>query len=169
MAILGDPAHAITDFVASNKVDLVMMPTHGYGPFRQLLLGSVTAKVLHDVRPACQCGPNRCRRESQHHLCQYLSLVRPECLSCLQQGLQSRKNPRPSIGILRICRIVIRPLIVRHKSAGADDPVGGSSERTSKRPSSDNERGTTSVELNPQFDDVSFIVLPNSPSKCKRC
>jgi len=49
MAILGEPAHAIADFVAANKVDLVMMPTHGYGPFRQLLLGSVTAKVLHDV------------------------------------------------------------------------------------------------------------------------
>ncbi len=49
MAILGDPARTITDFVAANKVDLVMMPTHGYGPFRQLLLGSVTAKVLHDV------------------------------------------------------------------------------------------------------------------------
>jgi len=49
MAILGDPARAIVEFVAANKVDLVMMPTHGYGPFRQLLLGSVTAKVLHDV------------------------------------------------------------------------------------------------------------------------
>ncbi len=49
LAVLGDPARAITDFVAANKVDLVMMPTHGYGPFRQLLLGSVTAKVLHDV------------------------------------------------------------------------------------------------------------------------
>jgi nucleotide-binding universal stress UspA family protein len=48
-AVLGDPARAITDFIAANKVDLVMMPTHGYGPFRQLLLGSVTAKVLHDV------------------------------------------------------------------------------------------------------------------------
>ena len=49
MAILGDPARAIIDFVAANKADLVMIPTHGYGPFRQLLLGSVTAKVLHDV------------------------------------------------------------------------------------------------------------------------
>ena len=47
--ILGDPARAIVDFIAANNVDLVMMPTHGYGPFRQLLLGSVTAKVLHDV------------------------------------------------------------------------------------------------------------------------
>jgi nucleotide-binding universal stress UspA family protein len=25
------------------------MPTHGYGPFRRLLLGSVTSKVLHDA------------------------------------------------------------------------------------------------------------------------
>lgn len=49
MAVLGDPAREITDFVAANQVDLVMMPTHGYGPFRQLLLGSVTAKVLHDA------------------------------------------------------------------------------------------------------------------------
>jgi nucleotide-binding universal stress UspA family protein len=49
VAEIGDPATAITDFVNVQKVDLVMMPTHGYGPFRQLLLGSVTAKVLHDV------------------------------------------------------------------------------------------------------------------------
>ena len=27
-----------------------MMPTHGCGPFRRFLLGSVTAKVLHDVK-----------------------------------------------------------------------------------------------------------------------
>jgi len=49
MAVLGDPGREIIDFVAGNKVDLIMMPTHGYGPFRQLLLGSVTAKVLHDA------------------------------------------------------------------------------------------------------------------------
>jgi nucleotide-binding universal stress UspA family protein len=45
----GDPAGVITDFAATEKVDLIMMPTHGYGPFRRLLLGSVTAKVLHDA------------------------------------------------------------------------------------------------------------------------
>jgi nucleotide-binding universal stress UspA family protein len=50
VAIVGDPAQGIVDFVHDNHVDLVMMPTHGYGPFRQLLLGSVTSKVLHDVK-----------------------------------------------------------------------------------------------------------------------
>jgi len=48
----GDPAHAIAEYVQKEHVDLVMMPTHGYGPFRRFLLGSVTAKVLHDVKCA---------------------------------------------------------------------------------------------------------------------
>jgi len=48
VAMLGDPAHEIADFIPAHKIDMVMMPTHGYGPFRQLLLGSVAAKVLHD-------------------------------------------------------------------------------------------------------------------------
>ncbi len=48
VAELGDPAQVITEFARANAADLIMMPTHGYGPFRSLLLGSVTAKVLHD-------------------------------------------------------------------------------------------------------------------------
>jgi nucleotide-binding universal stress UspA family protein len=48
IAEIGDPAQVITRFARSAGVDLIMMPTHGYGPFRRLLLGSVTAKVLHD-------------------------------------------------------------------------------------------------------------------------
>ena len=39
----------IVDCAHEQQADLIMMPTHGYGPFRALLLGSVTAKVLHDV------------------------------------------------------------------------------------------------------------------------
>jgi len=45
----GDPAHEIVDCARAESASLVIMPTHGYGPFRRLLLGSVTAKVLHDV------------------------------------------------------------------------------------------------------------------------
>jgi nucleotide-binding universal stress UspA family protein len=54
----GDPARVIADYAASEHCDLVMMPTHGYGPFRRFLLGSVTAKVLHDANcPVCT-GPH---------------------------------------------------------------------------------------------------------------
>jgi len=46
---MGDPATTIVDYARDNAVDLVMMPTHGFGIFRRLLIGSVTAKVLHDA------------------------------------------------------------------------------------------------------------------------
>jgi nucleotide-binding universal stress UspA family protein len=45
----GDPAFEIVQYAGKNDVDLIMMPTHGYGKFRSLLLGSVAAKVLHDA------------------------------------------------------------------------------------------------------------------------
>ena len=45
----GDPAQAIVQCAAKEGVDLVMMATRGCGPFRRFLLGSVTAKVLHDA------------------------------------------------------------------------------------------------------------------------
>jgi len=49
---VGDPAFEIVEYARKNGVDLIMMPTHGYGTFRSLLLGSVTAKVLHDAQCA---------------------------------------------------------------------------------------------------------------------
>jgi nucleotide-binding universal stress UspA family protein len=45
----GDPARKIIEFAHEERCDLICMPTHGHGPFRRLLLGSVTAKVLHDA------------------------------------------------------------------------------------------------------------------------
>ncbi len=45
----GDPATTIDEYAEKCQADLVMLPTHGHGPFRRLLLGSVTAKVLHDL------------------------------------------------------------------------------------------------------------------------
>ncbi len=49
LTALGDPALKIAEFTRDNAVDLVMLPTHGHGLFRGLLLGSVTSKILHDV------------------------------------------------------------------------------------------------------------------------
>lgn len=45
----GDPAQTISNYAAEHGTDLIMMPTRGYGIFRSMLLGSVTAKVLHDA------------------------------------------------------------------------------------------------------------------------
>ena len=45
----GDPAAVIVNCARDWKSDLIVMPTRGHGKFRRFLLGSVTAKVLHDV------------------------------------------------------------------------------------------------------------------------
>jgi len=45
----GDPAQVIVNYARRHKIDLIMIPTHGYGPFRRFLTGSVTGKVLHDA------------------------------------------------------------------------------------------------------------------------
>ena len=46
----GDPAHEIVKMARDRNVDLIMMSTHGYGAFYRFLLGSVTAKVLHEIQ-----------------------------------------------------------------------------------------------------------------------
>ena len=48
MLVEGDPARTIVRTARDEKVDLIAMPTHGYGAIRRFLLGSVTSKVLHD-------------------------------------------------------------------------------------------------------------------------
>ncbi|HEY1335977.1 MAG TPA: universal stress protein [Bryobacteraceae bacterium] len=45
----GDTAHGIVEYAHREGAGLIVMATHGYGPFRQFILGSNTAKVLHDA------------------------------------------------------------------------------------------------------------------------
>lgn len=54
----GDPTQSIVEFAQSEKCDMIVMPTHAYGPFRRFLLGSVTAKVLHDAICPVWTGPH---------------------------------------------------------------------------------------------------------------
>ena len=49
LVVTGDPAHEIVQYAKIENTDLIMMPTHDRGPFRRFVLGSVTAKVLHDA------------------------------------------------------------------------------------------------------------------------
>lgn len=52
----GDPARIIVNRAMEEQSDLILMPTHGGGAFRRFLLGSVTAKVLHDAESPVWTG-----------------------------------------------------------------------------------------------------------------
>jgi nucleotide-binding universal stress UspA family protein len=56
VAELGEPGSVVHKVVQHQGTDLVMLATHGRGPIRRLLLGSVAAKVLHDVSAAVWTG-----------------------------------------------------------------------------------------------------------------
>jgi len=45
----GDPGSRVAELAKTEHSDLIMLPTRGRGRFRAALLGSVTAKTLHDA------------------------------------------------------------------------------------------------------------------------
>lgn len=78
-ADLGDPSQAIVAFAHTSGVDLIMMPTHGYGPFRSLLLGSVTAKVLHDAEAPVWTAAHVADHAAEQH-------IEPHSILCAVDG-----------------------------------------------------------------------------------
>lgn len=59
-----EPAWAVEEVIREQGADLVMLATRGHGPFRRFLLGSVTAKLLHDLRTDIWTGVGT---ELTHH------------------------------------------------------------------------------------------------------
>ncbi len=45
----GSPAHRLVVLADEMDVDFAVMATHGYGAFRRFLVGSTTAKLIHDL------------------------------------------------------------------------------------------------------------------------
>jgi nucleotide-binding universal stress UspA family protein len=74
--LVGDPAQCIVVYGGESEERMIVMPTRGYGPFRQMLLGSVTAKVLHDSKCPVLTGPHL---ESAMHPDEWFKLQRIVC------------------------------------------------------------------------------------------
>src|ERR1019366_1342137 len=91
----GDPAQVILSYVRNGHFDLVMMPTHGYGPFRRFLLGSVTAKVLHDAICPVWTGPHMERAPD------YTTVHFRNIVCALDLGSHSRQVLRWAAGFAR--------------------------------------------------------------------
>jgi nucleotide-binding universal stress UspA family protein len=62
----GDPGSCIAELARIWENDLIMLPTRGQGRFRAALLGSVTAKILHDASCAVWTASHCDTRASQH-------------------------------------------------------------------------------------------------------
>jgi nucleotide-binding universal stress UspA family protein len=67
--LVGEAASTILATAADSNADMIAMPTHGYGPFRRLLLGSVTAKVLHDAAHPVWTGAHVANSAAGHIDC----------------------------------------------------------------------------------------------------
>jgi nucleotide-binding universal stress UspA family protein len=106
VAMLGDPAQVITAFAHTQGVDLIMMPTHGYGPFRRLLLGSVTAKVLHDAEcPVWTAvhmakAPHRVHSAFSNILCAVDG--KPDCVSLIRWASEFSKDEGASLRLAHV-------------------------------------------------------------------
>ncbi len=106
----GDPALRIGTFAGTHGVDLIMMPTHGLGPFRTLLMGSVTSKVLHDA--ACPVW-TAAHAEVQH------SPALPRKVLCAVDA--TPKTPALLEQVAEFCRQIGASLTVMHVVASVTD------------------------------------------------
>ncbi len=102
----GDPAGTITEYADKNSIDLIAMPTHGYGTFRRLLLGSVTAKVLHDANvpvwtAAHAVEPSHRAHPKPRHILCALDL-KPESRETLEFAIALAKEADATIELLHV-------------------------------------------------------------------
>jgi nucleotide-binding universal stress UspA family protein len=103
---MGDAAAIITEHAERETIGLIAMPTHGYGAFRRALLGSVTAKVLHDAKiPVWTAAhapepSHRAHPKPRHILCA-LDL-KPESRHTLEFALEMAADSEATLEVLHV-------------------------------------------------------------------
>jgi len=110
---LGDPATTIVEFAEKTQVDLIMMPTHGHGRFRSLLLGSVTAKVLYDAR---------CPVWTSAHIQDPLSAAAAQVRSILCALDVNRESLNVLAYAVNLSRTLAAEIHIVHAAAPGDTP-----------------------------------------------
>jgi len=105
---LGDPAIKITEFAHANAVGLIMMPTHGLGLLRSLLIGSVTSKILHDahcpVWTAAHAEKQHAQELPRHILCAMDGT--PQSLALVQWAAEFSRQVDARLQLLHVVRPV---------------------------------------------------------------
>jgi nucleotide-binding universal stress UspA family protein len=91
----GDAGHQIVAAARHSGADLIMMPTHGLSVFRRYILGSITAKVLHDAECAVWTGTHM---EEAPPLD---AIAFPKVLCAIDRGTQSERALRWAAGFAK--------------------------------------------------------------------
>ena len=84
--LLGHRSSTIVDFARDGRFDLIVMPTHGYGPLRRMLQGSITARVLRDAPCPVWSGPHIDSVPADFHTVLCALDLRPESRTVLDFG-----------------------------------------------------------------------------------
>jgi len=102
----GDPGTVIAEYAEDEKQDLIAMPTHGYGGFRRALLGSVTAKVLHDSKipvwtsAHCPEASHRAHPQPRHILCAVG--LKPESRHTLEMAIGIASDCKATVELVHV-------------------------------------------------------------------
>jgi nucleotide-binding universal stress UspA family protein len=109
----GEPAAAIVQYACAVGIDLIAMPTHGYGMFRRALLGSVTAKVLHDSKIPVWTSAHapepshRAHPQPRRILCAID--MKPEALATLETAVALATDAGSSLDLIHIPAATVPP------------------------------------------------------------
>jgi len=110
MLVNGDPAQAILQTAQVEKADLIMMPSHDY-TFDQLLLGSMTAKVLQGSECSVWTGAH-----VEESPVQQFAIQRPPQISTKAVTLaRVRRAQNSAATCAALCAVDFGPR--RHKTA----------------------------------------------------
>jgi nucleotide-binding universal stress UspA family protein len=109
----GEPASTIAQYACANGMDLIAMPTHGYGMFRRALLGSVTAKVLHDSKVPVWTSAHapepahRAHPKPRHILCALD--MKPEGLTTLEAAVEMANDAGATLEVVHVPAATVPP------------------------------------------------------------